>query len=588
MRHRGHRVAMAPVLFPDAARDSPRNEPPTTTTGNPGRSWIRAQVGRPRATISTMAGDPFPFVPPAAASSAQRRRGRGLDRNRDEVRVANGSCPAPADRPCPDAFHLRLDEPAVLPEPTPPNPVHRPVLLTRSSTGWRPRARARCVVDGTVGAGGHAAALAERAGRGRAADRARPRPRDAGPGRAGDARGCRSPWSRASYSDLGEVLDDLGIDAVDGILLDLGLSSDQLAWAHRGFSFAADGPLDMRFDPEGRPTAAELVNTWSEEELARLFFEYGEERYSRRVARRIVEARRVEPIATTGRLAEIVRKSIPGKWGPIDPATRVFQALRIAVNDELEHLERALDHLADWLKPGGRAAVISFHSLEDRRVKRGVPRRPATDRPDPKTRGGDGPGSGRQPPGAKREIEGRRAMSESGWTTGAAEPPIPGSVEEVRPLNHDHPESDGHDDATSSDGDATSRATADDRDAPAPSRPRVPPRPGSLLRHEARGPDRDRRAPLVPDPGDGPGRQQGEGTSPRRAGRRRWRRSPTRSLEQARRTAAAILANAPSTRTSPGARTRVASETPLPPLAGRACRRPPLVRLRARAAGTPP
>jgi 16S rRNA (cytosine1402-N4)-methyltransferase len=125
----------------------------------------------------------------------------------------------------------------------------------------------------------------------------------------------------------------------------------------------------MRFDPESETTAAEVVNTWSEEALARLFFEYGEERHSRRVARRIAEARRLGPIATTGRLAEIVRRSIPGKWGPIDPATRVFQALRIAVNDELGHLDAALESLADWLKPGGRAAIISFHSLEDRRVK---------------------------------------------------------------------------------------------------------------------------------------------------------------------------------------------------------------------------
>ena len=111
------------------------------------------------------------------------------------------------------------------------------------------------------------------------------------------------------------------------------------------------------------------MNTLDEQELARIFFEYGEERYSRRVARRIVEARRVAPVTTTGRLAEIVRRSIPGKWGPIDPATRVFQALRIAVNDELAHLEATLALLPDVLKPGGRAAVISFHSLEDRRVK---------------------------------------------------------------------------------------------------------------------------------------------------------------------------------------------------------------------------
>jgi 16S rRNA (cytosine1402-N4)-methyltransferase len=182
-------------------------------------------------------------------------------------------------------------------------------------------------------------------------------------------RGLPVTLVHAAYSELGDVLEQLALEAVDGILLDLGLSSDQLGWAHRGFSFAVDGPLDMRFDPETKPTAAEVVNTWNEEDLARLFFDYGEERHSRRVARRIVAARRLEPITTTGRLAAIVRQSIPGKWGKIDPATRVFQALRIGVNAELEHLDTALAQLADWLKPGGRAAVISFHSLEDRRVK---------------------------------------------------------------------------------------------------------------------------------------------------------------------------------------------------------------------------
>jgi 16S rRNA (cytosine1402-N4)-methyltransferase len=265
----------------------------------------------------------------------------------------------------------------VLPEPTPTNPVHRPVLLSEVVAWLAPRAGA-LLVDGTVGAGGHAAALAGALGAGgRLIGLDRDPAMLALAGRTTE--GLPATLVRASYGDLGEVLDELGIDAVDGILLDLGLSSDQLAWTHRGFSFAADGPLDMRFDPEAKanPTAAEVVNTWNEEELARLFYEYGEERHSRRVARRIVEARRVEPIATTGRLAAIVRKAIPGKWGPIDPATRVFQALRIAVNAELEHLEAALAHLADWLKPGGRAAIISFHSLEDRRVKvafRGDPR----------------------------------------------------------------------------------------------------------------------------------------------------------------------------------------------------------------------
>jgi 16S rRNA (cytosine1402-N4)-methyltransferase len=177
-----------------------------------------------------------------------------------------------------------------------------------------------------------------------------------------------------SYADLPAILADLGIGSgagvVDGLVLDLGLSSDQLAWSNRGFSFANDGPLDMRFDPEsGEPSAADLVNTLDEAELARIFFEYGEERYSRRVARRIVEARRAEPFQTTVPFAAVVRRGIPGKWGKIDPATRVFQALRIAVNHELDELDAALAFVPELLKPGGRAAIISFHSLEDRRVK---------------------------------------------------------------------------------------------------------------------------------------------------------------------------------------------------------------------------
>jgi 16S rRNA (cytosine1402-N4)-methyltransferase len=255
----------------------------------------------------------------------------------------------------------------VSPEPTPPNPVHRPVLLSEVVAWLSPREGA-VLVDGTVGAGGHAAALAAGVGAG-----GRLIGLDRDPEMLALAerttQGLPVTLVKASYSELGAVLEELGIGAVDGILLDLGLSSDQLARAHRGFSFAADGPLDMRFDPEARPTAAEVVNTWSAEDLARLFFDYGEERHGRRVARRIVEARRIDPIKTTGRLAEVVRRSIPGKWGPIDPATRVFQALRIAVNAELDHLDIALERLADWLKPGGRAAIISFHSLEDRRVK---------------------------------------------------------------------------------------------------------------------------------------------------------------------------------------------------------------------------
>jgi 16S rRNA (cytosine1402-N4)-methyltransferase len=246
--------------------------------------------------------------------------------------------------------------------------VHRPVLLDEVVAALDPRPGS-ILFDGTVGAGGHARALAEKVGpAGRVIGLDRDPEMLALAERATE--GLPVTLVQSSYSDLDRVMDDLEIEEVDGIVLDLGLSSDQLHWTHRGFSFGQDGPLDMRFNPrEGDDSAEDLINHLSADELADIFFTFGEERHSRRVARRIVEARRVEPITTTARLAEIVRKSIPGKWGPIDPATKVFQALRIAVNRELEHLEVTLANVAQWLKPGGRVAIISFHSLEDRRVK---------------------------------------------------------------------------------------------------------------------------------------------------------------------------------------------------------------------------
>lgn len=224
------------------------------------------------------------------------------------------------------------------------------------------------LVDGTVGAGGHAALLARRlTGKGRVIGL------DRDPAMlelaAQATAGLPVELVHASYAEAREVLAARGLSAIDGLVLDLGLSSDQLAWTHRGFSFQNDGPLDMRFDTTQGETAADLVADLDAEELADLFFHYGEERFSRRVARRIVEERRNAPILTTERLATIVRRAIPGRRGPIDPATRVFQALRIAVNRELEHLEEFLGGMAELLNPGGRAAVISFHSLEDRKVK---------------------------------------------------------------------------------------------------------------------------------------------------------------------------------------------------------------------------
>jgi 16S rRNA (cytosine1402-N4)-methyltransferase len=171
------------------------------------------------------------------------------------------------------------------------------------------------------------------------------------------------------FSRIPECLEDCKIDKVDAILLDLGVSSLQLDTPDRGFSFREDAPLDMRMDPqEGGATAADLVGSLPEKELADTIYNYGEERFSRRIAKRIVESRRKMSIKTTGVLAEIVRKAVPGR-SKIDKATRTFQALRIAVNDELGEVERALDVLPYLLNAGGRMAVISFHSLEDRLVK---------------------------------------------------------------------------------------------------------------------------------------------------------------------------------------------------------------------------
>jgi 16S rRNA (cytosine1402-N4)-methyltransferase len=222
-------------------------------------------------------------------------------------------------------------------------------------------------VDCTVGAGGHAKLIAERvAPTGRLVgldqdptmlELARPR-----------LAGLPVTLIHANFDQLAEVLANLGITTVDGVFADLGFASDQVDRAERGFSFRDDGPLDMRLDPTTGTTAAELVNTMGEKALADVFWEYGEERHSRRVARKIVERRKTKPFASTADLADVVRSCVR-KSGHIDPATRVFQALRIAVNDELGALDRLLAALPRVVRPGGKAGVISFHSLEDRRVK---------------------------------------------------------------------------------------------------------------------------------------------------------------------------------------------------------------------------
>ena len=173
---------------------------------------------------------------------------------------------------------------------------------------------------------------------------------------------------QGNFREFGDILETIGISGLDGILLDLGISSTQVDEADRGFSFSKPGPLDMRMDPDSEVTAAELINTCDEAELARVFYQYGEERASRRIAKAIVQRRAVKPFECTTELAELVA-SLLRRRGKSHPATRVFQALRIAVNNELRALEEALAEVPKWLRPGGRLVVISFHSLEDRIVK---------------------------------------------------------------------------------------------------------------------------------------------------------------------------------------------------------------------------
>lgn len=233
---------------------------------------------------------------------------------------------------------------------------------------WLAPQRGALVVDGTVGGGGHARAIAEKLG---------PEGFLIGIDRdpAAIARseialeGFPHHLQQGNYADLPEILAGLEIPAADGVLLDLGVSSDQLADAERGFSFDSEGVLDLRYDPSCGEPAYRLVNRLSEERLAELFYRYGEDPNSRRIARAIVAARQRRPIHLATELAQIVRSVVPRKHSRIDPATRVFQALRIAVNEELKWLEIGLRRIPEVLRPGGRFVVISFHSLEDRLVK---------------------------------------------------------------------------------------------------------------------------------------------------------------------------------------------------------------------------
>jgi 16S rRNA (cytosine1402-N4)-methyltransferase len=261
---------------------------------------------------------------------------------------------------------------------------HVPVMLSEMLAHLAPR-DGGVYLDGTFGGGGYSAAIL-----GAAACTLWTIDRDPDAIARGAALAARFPGRlhllHGGFADMVALLGAAGVDRLDGVVLDLGVSSFQLDDPARGFSFRAEGPLDMRMDRRG-PTAADLVNTLPEQELADTLYRFGEERLSRRIARAIVAARTEKPITTTSRLAAIIRAVVPPDRSGIDPATRSFQALRIRVNDELGQIERALAQAASLLAPGGRLVVVSFHSLEDRLVKRFMTeisgRAPAPSRHDP-------------------------------------------------------------------------------------------------------------------------------------------------------------------------------------------------------------
>ena len=269
-----------------------------------------------------------------------------------------------------------------LPASIPANPTgHLPVLISDAVAALQPRADGR-YIDGTFGGGGHTRAiLAASAPTGRvlAIDADPEALARAAALRAEPDIGDRLIPVQANFASLADVARDLGFVPVDGILLDLGVSSFQLDQAERGFAFSHDGPLDMRFDPDRGVPASVLVNELSERELADLIWRLGEEPGSRRIARAIICARKGNPIESTAHLADIVQRVLGGRQGRhTHPATRTFQALRMATNDELGSLTTALQGAVEILAPGGRLVVIAFHSLEDRLVKQFIEREQAT------------------------------------------------------------------------------------------------------------------------------------------------------------------------------------------------------------------
>ena len=232
-------------------------------------------------------------------------------------------------------------------------------------------------VDGTLGLGGHSVEIVSRLTTGRLIGIDRDRSALARAGSRLSPYADRITLVHGNFSDAAAILDELGIPGADGMLFDLGVSSPQLDEAQRGFSYMQDAPLDMRMDDSAPLSAYEVVNTWSEERLNRILWDYGEERYARRITAAILAARAQKPVESTLELVELIKSAMPAAAlrEKQHPAKRSFQAIRIAVNDELGEVERMMDSAPDKLNPGGRLCVISFHSLEDRIVKNGIARR---------------------------------------------------------------------------------------------------------------------------------------------------------------------------------------------------------------------
>jgi 16S rRNA (cytosine1402-N4)-methyltransferase len=256
-----------------------------------------------------------------------------------------------------------------------PEHGHEPVMVGEVLAALEPAA-GEVVMDCTAGRGGHALEIAKRLSPGGMLIALDVDPENLKYARRRlEEAAIAKVQVRTFHANFGEavdVLEALGISGVDGLLADFGVSTNQLLDAKHGLSFNAEAPLDMRLDPRVKKKAADLLAEWDEKQIADALFEYAQERFSYKIARKIVQTRATEPILTTGQLARLVRSVVPAKWGQIDPATRTFQALRMAVNAELDVLQDFLASVPQLLKPGSRASFISFHSGEDRLVKQAV------------------------------------------------------------------------------------------------------------------------------------------------------------------------------------------------------------------------